>query len=225
MNHYRRLIAVAAFLSFAAFARADYIKGFVYSVPNSTALDLNSINSNPSLPPPASTYPGPGSNEIATFLANGINFTGATDSTIAQFLNSGGTASNISYMNGVTTSTTVAATLFEFWGYTSFKNGTVYSLGHDDGAELYVNGLNVLNAPTAIGGTGNYTYNGPTGTYLFEFVFANSSACCNADFTTDLISSGPATGMYVSPEPSTLWLPVAGLSLLALGWIRRRKTT
>lgn len=223
MTCLRRLTAAAAFFSLAVFARADYIKGFVYSVPDSTASNLDNINPNPSLPPPASTYPGSGSNEIATFLANGINFTGNTGSTIAQFLNSGGTASDISYMNGASSSTTVAATLFEFFGYTSFMNGAVYNLGHDDGAELYVNGLNVLDAPTAIGGTGNYVYNGPTGTYLFEFVYSNSSLCCNADFTTNLIPSAAATGVYVSPEPSTALLPLAGLGLLALGWFRRRK--
>lgn len=223
----KRLVAAAALISLAGLARADYIKGYAYSVPQSTAQDLSSVST--TSPPPYTAYPGSGSTEIASFLANGINFsanniTDPSTYNLGGFLNSGGTASNITYMNGASASTSVDNTLFEFLGYGSFVNGTTYSLAHDDGAELYVDGINVLNAPTAIGGTGSYLYNGPTGTYWFELVYGN---CCGgiADFTTDLLPSAAATGTYVSPEPSTALLPLAGLGLLAVGWIRRRRVS
>lgn len=221
----QRLFAAFALFSLTSIARADYIKGYAYSVPQSTAQDLSSIST--TSPPPYTAYPGSGSTELASFLANGMNFM-ANDITnpgsynLGAFLNSEGTVSDISYMNGASASSDLDNTLFEFLGYGTFVSGTTYSLGHDDGAELYVDGINVLNAPTATGGTGSYLYNGPTGTYWFEFVYGN---CCGgvADFTTDLVPSAAATGVYVSPEPSTAFLPLAGLALLAVGWRRRRQ--
>lgn len=220
----KRLVAAAAVFSLASLARADYIKGYAFSVPQGTAQDLSSIAT--TSPPTYTTYPGPGATEIASFLANGINFNvndlNLSTYNLGGFLNSGGTVSNITYMNGASASSSVDNTLFEFFGYAGFVNGTTYQLAHDDGVELYVNGLNVLNAPTATGGTGSYLYNGPTGGYWFDFVYGN---CCGgtAAFSTNLVPSAAATGTYVSPEPSTALLPLAGLALFAVGWIRRRR--
>ncbi len=208
----KRLIAVAASLSFAVLAHADFINGTVWSVPAATAASA----------PTLGNTPGPGATEQATFTANGINFSGdaAGAYNLGGFLNSGGTASNITYMNGASASTDLNNTEWEFTGSASFTNGQGFNVEHDDGVNLYVNGLSVLSDPGPTGPVVTpFTYSGPTGTFSFDFIYVE---CCGgaADFKTTLVPSGPSSGSS-TPEPSTGFLVIGGSLFCALLLARR----
>ncbi|HEY3939162.1 MAG TPA: hypothetical protein VGL97_17145 [Bryobacteraceae bacterium] len=190
-------------LSFAMLARADYINGIAWSVTPATAASA----------PTLGNTPGAGSTEVATFSANGIDFSGDGPGAynLGGFLNSGGTAGNIVYMNGATAATDLNNTEWEFTGSASFTNGEVFNVAHDDGVNMYINGSPVLldGGPTAPV-TSTFTYSGPTGTYGFDFIYVE---CCGgtADFKTTLVPSSPTSS---SPESSTAILLSGGLLLL-----------
>lgn len=139
---------------------------------------------------------------MVSFTANGINFSGDAPGAynLGGFLDSGGTASNIVYYNGASAGTNLDNTEWEFTGSAYFTNGDTFNVVHDDGVNMYVDGVAVLldGGPTPPV-TSTFTYSGPTGTYSFDFIYGE---CCGgtADFKTTLIPSAPAT---VTPEPST----------------------
>jgi hypothetical protein len=199
---FRKLtIGLAVSIALTQVAAADYINGTVWSVPASTAENA----------PTLGNAPGPGATEWSTFTANGINFSGdaAGAYNLGGFLNSGGVASNITYMNGASASTNLDNTLWEFTGSGSFTNGEMFNVVHDDGVNMYVNGAAVLldGTPTPPV-TSTFTYTGPTGTYNFDFIYVE---CCGgtADFKTTLVPSAPAT--VNTPEPATGLLLGVGL--------------
>lgn len=138
--------------------------------------------------------------------------------TLNGFLNSQGNASgvsNVAFANGAAGTNTLNNTLWEFSGTAFFTNGEVFSVGHDDGTEMYVNGINVLSnpGPTSFAST-PYTYTGPTGTYSFNFLYGETHGA-PAVYETNLETGGNA------PEPGTFALLGTGL-LAAAGAIRRR---
>jgi hypothetical protein len=207
----KRFLAIAASLSFAVLARADFINGTAWSVPSSTAGDTPILGSTP----------GAGATEVATFTANGIDFSGDAPGAynLGGFLNSGGTVSNISYLNGASASTDLNNTEWEFKGSAFFQNGQSFNVVHDDGVNMYVNGLAVLldGGPTAPV-TSTFTYTGATGTFDFDFIYVE---CCGgtADFQTTLVPSAPASS---TPEPATALSVLGGLAFAALVGLRRR---
>ena len=196
----KRILVLATSLTFAVLARADYINGVVWSVPASTA------GSAPTL----GNTPGPTAIELATFTANGIDFSGDAPGAynLGGFLASGGTASHISYMNGASGTTDLNNTEWEFTGSAFFTNGQMFDAVHDDGVNMYVNGAAVLldPGPTAPV-TSTFTYTGTTGTFNFDFIYVE---CCGgtADYKTTLVPSAPASS---SPEPSNVFLILTGL--------------
>lgn len=205
----KHLVVVAAALSFAVIARADFINGTAWSVPAATADNT----------PVLGSTPGSGATELATFTANGINFSGDAPGAynIGGFLNSGGTASNITFMNGATATTNLDNTEWVFTGSAFFTHDQTFTVEHDDGVNMYVNGSAVLldGGPTAPTNT-PFTYTGTTGTFSFEFIYTE---CCGgtADFKTTLVPDAPSTG---TPEPSTGFLAIGGAGILFLA--RRR---
>ena len=205
-------IGMAVAIALTQVAAADYINGKVWSVPVSTAVNA----------PTLGNAPGAGATEWATFTANGINFSGdaAGAYNLGGFLNSGGVASNITYINGASPSTDLDNTLWEFTGSAYFTSGEMFNVEHDDGVNMYVNGAAVLldGTPTAPI-TSTFTYTGPTGTYSFDFIYVE---CCDgaADFKTTLVPSGPATN---TPEPGTGFLLGVGL-LCGILPLRKRFT-
>lgn len=196
----KQLMVIAVSLSFAALSRADFINGTAWSVPPSTAVSA----------PTLGNTPGPGATELATFTANGINFSGDALGAynLGGFLNSGGTASHITYMNGASGATNLNNTEWEFTGSASFTNGQSFNVEHDDGVNMYINSSSVLldGGPTAPV-TSTFTYTGPTGTFNFDFIYVE---CCGgaADFKTTLVPSAPSSSV---PEPSTGLLLFGGI--------------
>lgn len=204
-------LSALSLFSFASLLHADYINGTVWSVPASTAGST----------PVAGSAPGAGATELATFSANGIDFSGDGPGAynIGGFLASNGVASNITYMNGATAASDLNNTLWEFTGSATFTNGETFNVVHDDGVNMYVNGTAVLldPGPTAPV-TSTFTYTGATGTFNFDFIYTE---CCGgtADFSTTIVPNAPS-----APEPpSGLLYAAAGLALSGLRWLGRRK--
>jgi hypothetical protein len=129
-------------------------------------------------------------------------------------------AGNITYMNGASAATNLDNTEWEFTGSAYFTSGQSFSVVHDDGTNMYINGVAVLLAggPTPPV-TSPFTYTGPTGMFSFDFIYTE---CCggSADYKTTLVPSAPATG---TPEPSAALLLMAGLSFFGVRVARRRK--
>lgn len=187
------------------------ISGTAWSVPASTANNV----------PTAGNVPGSGATEWATFDANSIDFSADNSYSLGGFLNyAPGVASNITYMNGASASSNLTDVLFELTGAATFTNGQTFNVYHDDGVQLYVDGVNYLSAPNTTSPiTTPYTYTGPTGTFDFDFIYANGPAT-QAEFQTNLVTSTTVVGTTPTPEPSAFLL--LGTGAAGLFGLRRK---
>ncbi|MDQ2832531.1 MAG: PEP-CTERM sorting domain-containing protein [Acidobacteriota bacterium] len=133
------------------------------------------------------------------------------------FLNSNGGASGVTgatYFGGATGSSTLNNTLWDFTGTAYFVNGETFSVGHDDGTVMYVNGVSVLSQPGPTSFTpSTYTYTGATGMESFNFAYGETNGR-PAVYETNLQTAA-------TPEPSSFILLGSGL-LAAAGVVRRR---
>ena len=201
----------AAVLSISCVASNGQISGTAYSV------TFDEANSTPTSVPSDAT-------KLATFNATGFNFSeNGGNFDVGTFINSGGGISNLTYYGGVTGSETYGLddTLFEFTGSAQFTNGQNFTVLHDDGVELFVNGVNLLDDPGSTSADLTpFTFSGQTGTYDFDFLYSNSY-CCGADFETTLVTSSTIVSTGATPEPSSIALLGTGMLSLA-GMVRRR---
>ena len=130
-----------------------------------------------------------------------------------------GAASGISYQNGYTANSTDNNTLILFTGSAYFVNGQSYSVGHDDGTRIYIGGTDAAHlflsqpGPTSFS-LQNYTFNMPTGTYNYDFLYGEVAGA-PAVFITSLAQNA------TTPEPGSIVLLGTGL-LSAAGILRRR---
>ena len=99
--------------------------------------------------------------------------------------------------------------MLEITGQVSVVNGQTFTVTHDDGLQLMIGGLLVVNTPGPTPPvTTTVTYLGPTGTFAFDLVYGE---CCGAP--ARLQTSLPLTATAV-PEPATLSLVGLGVA----GW-------
>lgn len=122
--------------------------------------------------------------------------------------------------------------IFEFTGTAFFTTGQSISVTSDDGFTLYVDGTADSNIVISSPGpqsadTNTGTYNGPTGTFDFTFVYTE---CCNAPavFNTSLNQNLQVTVLDPPdpdpvPEPASIALFATVLAVVGLK-LRRKAT-
>lgn len=204
------LPCLAALMSVAGVAHANTIvNGSVWidqgPNPNPNVYTLWTLPATLPSGAPATTFTLPNTTGIMNFYSGNGNYT------IAGFLGSNG--------NTVPTLSNPAAgadllnnTVWDFAGTTYMTQGDMYSVTHDDGMYLWVNGMQVISsgAPTPAD-TSSFTWTGTSGAYSFNLLYAEENG---APAVID-------TNIAQTPEPSSFVLLGSGLLGVA-GFIRRR---
>ena len=113
-----------------------------------------------------------------------------------------------------------SGTILELTGSVSVINGQTFTVTHDDGLQLKIGSLLVVDKPGATSPVlTTVTYTGPTGTFAFDLVYGE---CCGGSAvlrtSLPLISGGGA----LVPEPATL--AILGTAFLGSGAVRRWRT-
>jgi hypothetical protein len=186
-------ITVACFVTVGA--HADTISGQLWHVPEATT--LNAIPANVPGTTPDVTFDvlspmnffGTGVS-VGTWLGNGSAFNIAenTAGTLASLMDNG-----------------TVGTMLRFSGFVTVANGQTFTVTHDDGLTLIINGINLgLNPGPTAPITSTATYTGPSGTFAFDLVYAE---CCG----------GPAVLQVDLPFSNSSTVPDAGCTLAMLG--------
>ncbi len=109
-------------------------------------------------------------------------------------------------------------TVFEFTGTVAVTTGQQFQAGHDDGLQLQIGNILVINAPGPTGFTTTpATYTGPSGTFAFDLVYGE---CCGAPALLGI--SLPLQSPAAVPEPTTVALVATALFGCLAVRLRRR---
>jgi hypothetical protein len=149
---------------------------------------------------------------FATLCFNDANE--ANPGTLGVFLGTGA-ATNINYENGGSSTTALSngacatctsppasGLLFDLTGTTMLTNGTVYSVTHDDGMTLYIDGNIFLSSPGPTGSESTSgAWGGSTGIHSFELVYGE---CCGlpAALGTSLPLVAQTVSLPGTPDPN-----------------------
>ncbi len=163
------IAASVAVCVFAIPAQANTINGELWHVPEATAQNATIANT-------------PGTTPDVTFQVNTpLNFSVLSPPpTVAQWLTSGSAFNVVQNTAGTLASPMdnfSTGTFVDFKGNVTVTNGMTFTAEHDDGLQLMIGGLMVIDAPGPTSPTlTTVTYTGPSGTFAFNLSYGE---CCS----------------------------------------------
>ena len=161
--------------------------------------------------------PTSGPNVTFSAPSNPLSFNPTDDSaiyTLGTWLASA-SATGISYNAGAAPTDGLDNTIWNFTGDVSVTTGEMFTVSHDDGVTLIIDGVTVVDEPGPTSAvTTSYTWTGPSGTFAFQLVYGE---CCGPP--AQLVTSLPLSSTI--PEPSTWAMMLIGFGGLGFFGFRR----
>jgi hypothetical protein len=161
------LVTGIMLLASAGVASANTITGELWHVPEAIANSATIANT-------------PGTTPDVTFQVNTpMNF-GATNATVGAWLASGAAFNIVQNTAGTLTSLMdnfTTGAFVDFKGNVTVTSGQTFTVTHDDGLQLKIGSVMVINDPGPTSPTlTTATYGGPSGTFAFDLTYGE---CCS----------------------------------------------